>query len=146
MQKARKILSQDTLKRGLAAGVDVTWQLAKIIIPIYFIVTFLKHTPALDIVSNLFSPLMRLFGLPGKAAIVLVLGNVVNLYAAIGAMVSLSLSYKELTVLAIMLSFCHSLPVETALAKKIGLSAVNVIAVRAGLAILSGLAFNLMLQ
>jgi Fe2+ transport system protein B len=88
---------------------------------------------------------MRVFGLPGKAAIVLVLGNVVNLYAAIGAMVSLSLTLKEITVLAIMLSFCHSLPVETALAKKIGLSAINVIAVRAGLAILSGIAFNLIL-
>jgi hypothetical protein len=35
--------------------------------------------------------------------------------------------------------------VETALAKKIGLSAINVIAVRAGLAILSGIAFNLIL-
>lgn len=88
---------------------------------------------------------MGIFGLPGEAALVLVLGNFVNLYAAIGAIVSLSLSLKEITVLAIMLSFCHSLPVETALAKKIGLSAVNVIAVRVGLAVLSGIAFNFLL-
>lgn len=145
LQNAQKSLSTGTIKRGLLAGIDVTWQLARIVIPIYFVVTFLKHTPVLDIISGLFSPLMRVFGLPGKAAIVLVLGNVVNLYAAIGAMVSLSLNLKEITVLAIMLSFCHSLPVETALAKKIGLSAINVIAVRAGLAILSGIAFNLIL-
>ncbi|MCR4431276.1 MAG: nucleoside recognition protein [Tepidanaerobacteraceae bacterium] len=146
MQNTQKHLSADTVKRGLIAGADVTWQLARIVIPIYFIVTFLKHTPVLNAISILFSPLMRLFGLPGKAAIVLVLGNAVNLYAAIGAMVSLSLTYKEITVLSIMLSFCHSLPVETALAKKIGLSAFNVIGVRIGLAILSGIAFNLLLR
>ncbi|HHW01771.1 MAG TPA: nucleoside recognition protein [Thermoanaerobacterales bacterium] len=145
MQSSQRSLSLETIKRGLLAGIDVTWQLSRIIIPIYFIVTFLKHTPVLNLLSGLFSPLMRIFGLPGKAAIVLVLGNVVNLYAAIGAMVSLSLTLKEITILAIMLSFCHSLPVETALAKKIGLSAVNVIAVRATLAIVSGIAFNLIL-
>lgn len=145
MQNMHK-LSASTLKRGILAGIDVTWQLAKIVIPIYFIVTFLKHTPILNIISILFAPLMSIFGLPGKAAIVLVLGNAVNLYAAIGAMAPLSLNLKEITVLSIMLSFCHSLPVETALAKKIGLSALNVIAVRAGLAIVSGIAFNLILQ
>ncbi|TYP49768.1 nucleoside recognition domain-containing protein [Thermosediminibacter litoriperuensis] len=138
-------VSLDTLKRGLQSGLEVTWQLARILIPVYFIVTFFKHTPILEIVARLFAPLMGIFGLPGEAALVLVLGNFVNLYAAIGAIVSLSLSLKEITVLAIMLSFCHSLPVETALAKKIGLSAVNVIAVRVGLAVLSGIAFNFLL-
>ncbi|MDN5332280.1 MAG: hypothetical protein PWP45_1505 [Tepidanaerobacteraceae bacterium] len=135
----------DTLRRGLKSGIDVTWQLAKVMIPIYFIVTFLKHTPILGAIARLFAPLMGIFGLPGEAALVLVLGNLVNLYAAIGAIVSLSLSLKEIAVLAIMLSFCHSLPVETALAKKIGLSAISVIAVRMGLAVLSGLAFNFLL-
>ena len=69
----------------------------------------------------------------------------VNLYAAIGAMVSLPLTVREITILAIMLSFCHSLLVETALVKRIGLSAIKVIAVRVGLAIISGLAFNFIL-
>ncbi|MGB4132354.1 MAG: nucleoside recognition protein, partial [Tepidanaerobacteraceae bacterium] len=91
------------------------------------------------------APLMRVFGLPGEAAIVLVMGNVVNLYAAIGAMASLDLSIKEISILAIMLSFCHSLIVETTLAKKIGLSALKVISVRVGLAVVSGIAFNLFL-
>ncbi|ADL06992.1 nucleoside recognition domain-containing protein [Thermosediminibacter oceani] len=135
-------ISLDTLRRGLQSGIEVTWQLARILIPVYFIVTFLKHTPILGVVTRLFAPLMGIFGLPGEAALVLVIGNLVNLYAAIGAMLSLSLSLKEITVLAIMLSFCHSLPVETALAKNIGLSAVNVIAVRVGLAVLSGIAYN----
>lgn len=145
MQEVNNNLSLDTLKRGFMSGLNITWELSKILVPIYFIVTFLKYTPIIGWISTLFSPIMGIFGLPGEAAIVLVLGNVVNLYAAIGAMVPLSLSIKELTILAIMLSFCHSLPVETALAKRIGLSAINVIAVRAGLAVISGIAFNLFL-
>jgi len=88
---------------------------------------------------------MKVFGLPGEAAIVLVMGNLVNLYAAIGAMASLDLSLKEIYILAIMLSFCHSLIVETTIAKKIGLSAIGVISVRVGLAVVSGIALNLIL-
>jgi len=142
LEKRNHVVIADTLLRGFKSGLGVTWQLAKIVVPIYFLITFLKHTPVLDIISSLFSPFMGVFGLPGEAAIVLVLGNMVNLYAAIGAMVSLPLTVREITILAIMLSFCHSILVETALVKKIGLSAIKVIAVRVGLAILSGLAFN----
>lgn len=145
MQNLNKSLSTDTLRRGFMSGLNITLELSKILVPIYFIVTFLKHTPIIDWISTLFAPLMGLFGLPGEAAIVLVMGNVVNLYAAIGAMASLALSIKEITILAIMLSFCHSLLVETVLAKKIGLSAVKVIAVRVALAVVSGIAFNLFL-
>ena len=143
MQNLNKSLSTDTLRRGFMSGLNITLELSRILVPIYFIVTFLKHTPIIDWISILFAPLMGLFGLPGEAAIVLVMGNVVNLYAAIGAMASLTLSLKEISILAIMLSFCHSLLVETVLAKKIGLSAVKVIAVRVALAVVSGIAFNL---
>ncbi|KYO68040.1 nucleoside recognition domain-containing protein [Thermovenabulum gondwanense] len=139
-------LDATTIKRGFFSGLEVTWQLARIVVPIYFIVTFLKYTPLMNFITSIFSPLMGIFGLPGKAAIALVLGNLVNLYAAIGAMVSLSLTPKEITILGIMLSFCHSLPVETALARKIGLSPLNVILVRASLAIASGILFNLFLK
>jgi hypothetical protein len=145
LQNVNKNFSPDTLRRGFMSGVNITFELSKILVPIYFIVTFLKHTPIINWISKLFAPLMGLFGLPGEAAIVLVMGNVVNLYASIGAMASLTLSIKEITILAIMLSFCHSLLVETALAKKIGLSAVKVIAVRVALAVVSGLAFNFLL-
>lgn len=146
MQIYKGKIDSDTFKRGFLSGLEVTWQLAKIVVPIYFIVTFLKYTPLMNFITWIFSPVMGIFGLPGRAAIALVLGNLVNLYAAIGAMVSLSLNAREITILGIMLSFCHSLPVETALAKKIGLSAANVVLVRASLSIIAGILFNLILN
>ena len=145
MRNVNIVSSFDTLKRGFMSGLKITWKLSKILVPVYFIVTILKYTPIINWISAAFAPLMRVFGLPGEAAIVLVMGNVVNLYAAIGAMASLDLSIKEISILAIMLSFCHSLIVETTLAKKIGLSALKVISVRVGLAVVSGIAFNLFL-
>jgi hypothetical protein len=139
------VSSFDTLKRGFMSGLKITWKLSKILVPVYFIVTVLKYTPIINWISMGFAPLMKFFGLPGEAAIVFVMGNFVNLYAAIGAMASLDLTLKEIYILAIMLSFCHSLIVETALAKKIGLSAINVITVRIGLAVVSGITFNFLL-
>ena len=145
LQIQSKGLSVDTFKRGLLSGLKVTYQLCRIVVPIYFIVTLLKHTPVIKWISVLFAPIMGIFGLPGEAAIALVLGNIVNLYAAIGAIASLTLSVKEVSILAIMLCFCHSLLVESVLAKKIGLPVKYSISVRVFLAVISGIAFNLFL-
>lgn len=126
-------------------GIRTTWELTRIIVPIYFIITFLKYTPVIDYISDFFTPFMKFLGLPGKTAIVLVLGNLVGLHAAVGAIASLSLSIREITILAIMLSFCHSLPVETAVSRKIGLSSSTILIIRAATAIILGFIFNLIL-
>ncbi|MTI49232.1 MAG: nucleoside recognition protein [Firmicutes bacterium] len=134
-----------TLKNGILSGLKTTWLLTKIIVPVYFFVTLLKYTPVLDWISSLFAPIMKIVGLPGEAAIVLVLGNIINLYAALGAVASLALTGKQITIIAIMLSFSHSLFMETAVAKKTGISATVVIIIRLSLAILSGIVLNLVL-
>lgn len=133
----------DTIKRGTKNGLNTVLELAKVIIPVYFIVTILKHTQVLDHIATWFEPLMKIFGLPGEAAVVLVLGNVLNIYAAIGAITSITLTAKQITIIAVMLSFSHTLPVETAVSKKVGVSVTVVLAVRIGLAIISGLILNL---
>lgn len=139
------MISTQTIKRGAKNGLETTIELAKVILPVYLIVTILKHTLILDYIANLFAPVMQVFGLPGEAALVLVLGNVLNLYAAIGAIASITLTAKQITILAIMLSFSHNLIVETAVSKKIGVSVFLVLAVRIGLAIVSGIVTNLLI-
>lgn len=133
----------DTIKRGTKNGLNTVIELAKVIIPVYFIVTILKYTHILDYIATWFEPLMKAFGLPGEAAVVLVLGNVLNIYAAIGAISSITLTAKQVTIIAVMLSFSHTLPVETAVSKKVGVSVLAVLAIRIGLAIISGLILNL---
>ena len=99
----------DTIKRGLMVGLKVTWTLGKIIFPITFIIAFLQHTPVLPWIIEKIAPFMSIFGLSGDAAIPLVLGNFLNLYAAIGSILTLDLTVKEVFIIAVMLSFSHYL-------------------------------------
>ena len=136
---------RESVFNGFKKGITTLWTLAKIVVPVYFFVTFLRYTPLLNIISGFFEPGMKLLGLPGEAALPLVLGNFINLYAGIGAMASLTLTTKQATILAIMLSFSHSLFLESAVVKKAGVSLALVILIRVILALVSGFIFNLIL-
>ena len=135
----------NSAKNGFMRGLTTLWSLTKIVVPVYFFVTFLKMTPILDHISNWVAPAMNLIGLPGEASVVLVLGNFINLYAAIGAITSLSLTIKQITILAVMLSFSHSLFLESAVCKKTGVSLLLVVSIRLGLALVSGLVLNIII-
>jgi len=143
--KAQSKDLQGMIQRGLRQGLITTWELSKVIVPISAIITLLNHTPVIEWVTALCTPLMGWIGLPGEATIVLVLGFVLNLYAAIGAMLALSLATPELLILSVMLSFCHNLFVEGAVAKRLGLSAAIVIGIRLVTALVSGYLLHLVL-
>lgn len=136
----------NSLKTGLKAGLQTTWTLGKVIFPITLIVSLLQYTPVLGWIVQLISPLMRIFGLSGEAAIPLVIGNFLNLYAGIGAILSLELTVKEVFILALMLSFSHNLLVESTVAAKVGLKLWIILLVRLGLAFVSAIVVNLTWQ
>ncbi|MCX7828776.1 MAG: hypothetical protein N2315_06155 [Thermanaerothrix sp.] len=127
-----------SLARGVRLGVRTTWTLVKISVPVYVAVSLLGATPVLGWIARACEPLMRFFGLPGEAAMVLVIGNGLNLYAAIGAMKALPLTGHQITTLALMLSFSHNLFVEGALCRKLGLSFWLMAAIRVAMASAAG--------
>lgn len=131
------------VKRGLLSGLATTWTLGKIIFPVTLFVTLLGYTPALSWIANQIAPLMNIIGLPGEAAIPLVVGNALNLFAGIGAILSLELTVKEVFILAMMLSFSHNLIIESAVASKVGIKVAPIIAVRVFLALFSAFVINL---
>ncbi|WP_142288195.1 nucleoside recognition domain-containing protein [Bacillus sp. EAC] len=131
-----------TLRSGLLVGLQTSWKIGKIIFPISFILMIIKETALMDWFVNLLEPLMSFIGLKGDAALVLVLGNVLNLYAAIGAMLPMDLTMKEALILAVMLSFSHNLFVETSVASAVGIRASFVVLVRIGFAIVSALCLH----
>src|SRR5690625_676589 len=87
---------------------------------------------------------MGFFGLPGEAAMPLVLGNALNLYAAIGAIVSFDFTIKEVFILAIMLSFSHNLFIESTVAAKVGVNWWFISGLRLTLALVSAFLINLL--
>ncbi|QCJ44074.1 hypothetical protein FAY30_20380 [Bacillus sp. S3] len=133
----------NSIKKGLLVGLKTTWTLGKVIFPVTLIVAVLQYTPVLPWVMKMISPIMELIGLPGDAAIPLVLGNFLNLYAGIGAILTLDFSVKEVFILAVMLSFSHNLFIESSVAMKAGVKLWVVLVTRPGLALLSAIVINL---
>ncbi|RQD69105.1 MAG: nucleoside recognition protein [Tindallia sp. MSAO_Bac2] len=131
-----------SIKQGFRNGIDTTIMLGKIIVPVYFVVTFLHHTPVIDFVAQSFEPLMSVFNLPGESAMILVMGNLLSLYSGVGAIQALSLNSFEITLLAMMLNFSHSLFIETAVATRLNVSGTKIMALRVGLMLASGLIFG----
>ncbi len=103
---------------GFQRGVHVFSQLASIMIPVYIVTALLKLTPALDYISGLFQPFMKYLGLPGEAAIALVTGTFVNLYAAAAIIAGLDMTGRQLTIIAVILGISHSQIMETAIVGK----------------------------
>lgn len=139
------MITKDTFRRGLRKGWSTTCALTRVVIPVYIAVTFLKYTPVLNWIKEACAPVMHLFGLSGEAALPLVLGNILNLYAALGAIASLSLSSREITILALMLLISHNLPVESAVSGRTGVNALAITGLRLGMSFLLGIILNLSL-
>ena len=133
-------------KKGLLLGLKTLWTLAKVVIPVYFFVRLLDLLGFLAVLAGWLHPFMAVLGLPGQAALVLVLGNVINLYSAIGAMAAVSLSPRELTIISSMLLVSHSLILEGAVVKKSGANPWLLTLVRITLSLLVGTVFNLIIK
>ncbi len=131
--------------RGARDGARTIWFLLKIIVPITFLVELLGWSGFLERLSTWLSPAMGLLGLPGGAALAFLSGALLNNYSAIAVAGSLGLGGREMTILAIMCLCAHNLLVETAVMRKSGSSALKMLAIRLGTALLAGWAFNLLL-
>jgi len=124
------------LRRGLRAGLVTFWDLVKMMVPAYFLALLLERLGVIDVLARGAEPVMSLLGLPGEAAVPLVVGYVLNVYAALGAMQALSLSAQQVTVLAIAVLIGHNLLVEGVVLQRAGMNGVafGVLRILAGLA------------
>src|SRR5699024_3470527 len=135
---------KQTIARGFKQGLDTSWTLGKIVFPVTVAVTILQYTPILPWFINLLAPVMQIIGLPGEAAMPLVLGNALNLYAAIGAIVSFECTVKEVFIMAMLLSFSHNLFIESTVASRVGVSWWIISGIRLFLALFSAFMINLL--
>ncbi|HEY9053318.1 MAG TPA: nucleoside recognition domain-containing protein [Rectinemataceae bacterium] len=119
--------------------------LLKIMIPTSLIVALLGWSGLLAILARYLSPIMRLVGLPGEAALVFISGALLNNYSAIAVMGSLVLSLRDATILAVMCLIAHNLIVETAVMKSAGSSALKMALLRLGTALVAAFLLNLLM-
>lgn len=116
--------------------------LSKVVIPVVFLMAILSEFELLQPIAGRFGPFMRLLGLPGEAALPVLLGFFVNIYAAVSSIGSLSLSSREVTVVALIILTSHSLLMESPVLKTTGFSPWQSILFRMASAFFFGFALN----
>ena len=142
MTGAVRALRRISWREGVLSGLRTTWELGVVIFPVTVAVSVLRYTAFYDALLSWLTPVMGLLGLPNEATIPLVLGNLLNLYAAIGAMLTMELTVKQVFVLALMLGFSHSLPVEAAVCRRVGVSVPLAVGFRIALAVAAAVVIN----
>lgn len=115
--------------------------MVKIMVPTIVLVQILRAAGILEILSSAAAPFMKYFGLPGEAALALITGAVVNIYACIAVAVNIPMTAKSMTILAVMVLIAHNLIVETAVQSKAGTPAALMLAVRLSASWIAGLVF-----
>lgn len=113
------MVTKQTIYRGGRNAVKVMINLMKYIIPAILVLKILEHSGWLIRISDFFAPYMAYIGLPGEAALVIIMGQV-SIYSAIAGMVTMSLTVKQLTIMSTFVSIFHACAVETVVVSKGG--------------------------
>lgn len=106
--------------QGIHKGLGSFWMLGKVMVPVYVIMTVLAQTPVLPWIAGVCAPLMKYWGLPGDAAMALILGMTINIYASIAATVALHLTPAQMTIVGVIIGISHNNIMEGAILHKTG--------------------------
>ena len=137
------MITAKTWKNGFTNGLKTSFLLLKVIVPVFTLIKILENTPVIGWISQFCDPLMGFVGLPGEAALAVVTGMFLNFYAAIGIINALGLTAWQVTIIAVILSCCHELVIETAIVKKTGIRAWPILGIRLATALGAGVILNL---
>lgn len=127
------------IRTGFIKALKTAFMLLKIVLPIYALVVIFRYTPGMALLQDLFAPAMLLFNLPGDAIMPIITGFFTDEYGAIAVMSQLNLSMTQITTVAMIVLVAHGIPVEAAIAQKVGLNFVKFTTLRIVMAILIGL-------
>ena len=130
-------------------AVPTSWKstkwLLKLMIPISLAVTLMQHFGILTWIATWINPLFVHFGLPGESAVAFISGATAGTYAGIAAMMSIPLTMKQASILALMIALCHALPMECAVNKKTGSSFWKMGTIRIVMALICAFCLNIIL-
>ena len=130
-------------------AVPASWKstkwLLKLMIPISLAVTLMQHFEILTWIATWINPLFVHFGLPGESAVAFISGATAGTYAGIAAMMSIPLTMKQASILALMIALCHALPMECAVNKKTGSSFWKMGTIRIVMALICAFCLNIIL-
>ena len=128
------------LKNALFAGIKRGWGsfvwICKIIIPVSLLVALLQWSGWLYKADVILNPLMGWLNLPSEAAIPIISGLVINLYATLATITIVPFTVGQMTLIAVFTLIAHNLIVEGIIQHRSGMNVITVTLVRIGAAIL----------
>lgn len=130
-----------SLKKGLGAALSIL----AVMIPVSFGMMILKYTGVLEHLTWILSPFMSIFSLPAEASMALIMGALLNVYAGIAVMGTMTLNLWSINIIAVMMLICHNLIVESAVQSKTGVSGLKMTAFRMVAAFSVGLCLTFVL-
>ncbi|MEK7353491.1 MAG: iron transporter [Chloroflexota bacterium] len=129
------------LKDGFLEGIKKGWGsfvwICKIVIPLSLLVAILQWTGWLNQMDFLLNPLTRLINLPPEAALPIISGMLINLYAAIAIITVVPFTIGQMTLIAVFNLIAHSLIMEGIIQHKSGMNIAKITAIRIGAAIVT---------
>ena len=121
---------KNPLRVSLESAVRSAWLIIKLIVPLYILADVLLYFDLLRHVTFIFAPVTSYLGLPSEAAMAIAGGVLINLYAGVAFAAPLGLTPYQWTILAVFLGVCHSMVVESAIMRRLGVSYAYSIALR----------------
>lgn len=140
MQFSKNILIPALKKSGTTS----LW-LLKMILPISLVVRLLGYYGVLEYLATYLDPLFVYLGLPGSTAIVFLTSIFLPLYAPLAIITSMSITLRELTILALMCQIAHNLPVESAIQGRTGTTFRGMTILRIVMGVIAGFILNQLL-
>jgi len=131
----------DKLRGGLRSGARKGWGsffwMCKIIIPVSFLVTLLQWSGWLSRADFVLSPVMNLINLPSEAALPIISGMLINIYATIAVMAIIPFSMGQMTLIAVFVLIAHNLITEGIIQFRSGIHIVKITVVRIVVAVVA---------
>jgi hypothetical protein len=127
------------LRDGFIKGLITGGRLLRVMIPIYLVVVLLTYTPVIAFLQERLAPVMRVFSLPGDAAVPIVMGVFSDEYGVVAALSGFNFSAPQITTIAMIVLCFHTIPVEAAIGHQIGFNPAKYTVYRFVLAISTGI-------
>jgi hypothetical protein len=120
---------------GISKGFKSFLWIVEIVVPVSFLVALFQWTGWLDQLYPFLNPLMNLLNLPAQAALPIILGMLLNIYAVIAILAVIPFSMGQMTLIAVFSLIAHNLIMEGIVQHRSGLNVVKTTLIRIAAAI-----------
>lgn len=135
----------DIIRGAIRPSVKTSVWLLRLMLPISLTVQLLQYFGVIAWLALWLNPVFSYLGLPGASAIAFLTAAGVTTYAGLAVMLSMTLTMRQATIIAVMALICHALPMECAVVKKVGSKPFRMAVLRIGAAFLAAVYLNIVL-